>query len=453
MAERAAQRAKVVTPYMYGGELEEELWSVFVGCCAKGLMDQAAYAGPTLASINAAGTPPLTVPSVSDGQIELTRIPNTSPPELTRNFRYGLTDVTVTASIKKGIEYVNSTFLGSGGFPMFLRGPGGLGKTTGLVAIAQLFQEKGYMSVFIQLKGLATGAPSSYVVAWAKNCLQDCLFTFKDDKSNPWKHIGVSERHLPGVSCFDLLSFLSEGDVNDAECLFAINRLFSRLSVEKYFPVGIFLDQWNAMEKEYWTDGRHYYTKGSHPVGKVFANWEQNRAPAIFQSAGGSDGNGSIHLHTMKVWPMHKCRWLFDKIRATTDASPLTDKEMNSIAALCGSLPREMIRYWVEAKGDKNVYLEKAITDFRIRVKSLIHRDSEDSLKFAAYVYMHHANWANMPPAWTVAGVMHEVTPRRWDWVCEAAMTGFLKAFRQMEDPFTGVPGSYRPTIKRSNWL
>jgi hypothetical protein len=42
MAERAAQRARVVTPYIYGGKLEDELWSGFVAGCSKGLMDQAA---------------------------------------------------------------------------------------------------------------------------------------------------------------------------------------------------------------------------------------------------------------------------------------------------------------------------------------------------------------------------------------------------------------------------
>jgi hypothetical protein len=357
-------------------------------------------------------------------------------------------DVAVTPNIRNGIDHVNETFLGPGGFPMVLRGPGGVGKTTGLVAIAQLIQDKGYLSVFIQLKGLATGAPSSYVVAWAKNCLEDCRATFSDDESNPWKHILVAKRRLPNVSCFDLLVFLNEGDLDDAESLFGLGILFRSLSLESFLPVALFLDQWNAMEKDYWTDGKKTYTKGSHPVGSIFANWEQLRKPVIFQSlssscqadvTNGSDGNGTIYQHTVKVWPVHTCRWLLQNICSAGDATPSSESEMDAIAALCGSLPREMIRYCVDAKGDKDNYLQAAVNHFRMRVSGLMHRDCETSLRFSAYVYMHHADWNLMPSAWAVAGVLHEPTPRHWTWVCEAAKTGFFKAFMESSDSFSGV--------------
>eukprot|EP00550_Attheya_septentrionalis_P002049 CAMPEP_0198290588 /NCGR_PEP_ID=MMETSP1449-20131203/8391_1 /TAXON_ID=420275 /ORGANISM="Attheya septentrionalis, Strain CCMP2084" /LENGTH=665 /DNA_ID=CAMNT_0043989103 /DNA_START=10 /DNA_END=2010 /DNA_ORIENTATION=- len=451
MTEPATQRARVVEAYAYDGLAQDDLWEVLKDGCGKGtLMDRAAYKGPTLDSIKATETPPLAVPpDDSEAHIKLTRIPRTSPPELYRNFKFGIDDVAVTPNIRNGIDHVNETFLASGGFPVFLRGPGGVGKTTGLVAIAQLIQDKGCMSVFIQLKGLATGAPSSYVVAWAKNCLHDCRATFGDDESNPWKHIRVSRRYLPNVSCFDLLAFLSEGDLADAESLFGLGILFRSLSVESFLPVALFLDQWNAMEKDYWTDGKNTYTKGSHPVGSIFANWEQRRKPVIFQSlssscqadfAPGSDGNGTICQQTVKVWPVHTYRWLLQNIRGlASDAIPFSESEMDAIAALCGSLPREMIRYCVDAKGDKDNYLQAAVTHFRIRVSGLMHRDSEESLRFSAYVYMHHVDWNNMPSAWAVAGVLHEPTPRHWAWVCEAAKTGFFTAFMESSESYSGV--------------
>jgi hypothetical protein len=93
-----------------------------------------------------------------------------------------------------------------------------------------------------------------------------CLSVFKDDESNPWKHIKVSKARLLGVSCFDSLTFLSDGDCDDAECFFGLQQLFHGLAREKCCPVVICLDQWNAMERDYWTDGMKCSARESHPL-------------------------------------------------------------------------------------------------------------------------------------------------------------------------------------------
>ena len=115
----------------------------------------------------------------------------------------------------------------------------------------------------------------------------------------------------------------------------------------------------------------------------------------------------------------------------------------DAIAERCGFLPREMIRYMVDAEGDDEDYMEKAVAHFKFRGKKLMSRDTEASLKFSAYIYMHCADWKNMPSAWKISGVLHEATPRKWKWVCEAAKDGFFSAFRESSsDSFTGVLGA-----------
>ena len=231
----------------------------------------------------------------------------------------------MTPTIREGFNHVNGVILAGGGFHKIFRGPGGVGKTTSLVIVSRKAEDKGFLSVFIQLKGLAEETPTSYVPLWARNCLRDCLATFSDDSLNPWKHIAASQKYLPGVSCFDLLTFLADADTSAdaAQCFWGLHILFQRLYLENVFPVVIFLDQWNAMEKEYWTDGRKDYTKSSHPIGSIFAAWELMCVPVIFKSLSsscgadigrGSDGNGSRGQYTAKVWPAHKCRWLLQNI-------------------------------------------------------------------------------------------------------------------------------------------
>jgi hypothetical protein len=303
----------------------------------------------------------------------------------------------VTLYIKKAFDHANKILMGEPGYPLSLRGPGGVGKTTGLVAIDQSSQAKGYLCVFIQLKELTSVSPVSGISKWALNCLENCLSVFKDDESNPWKHIAVSEARLPNVSCFDLLKFLSKGD-DDDECLFGLQRLFLGLVQEQCCPVVFCLDQWNEMEKDYWTDGIECYTKTSHPLMRVFGSWEIASQTVIFKALSSScradiprasDGNGSIcGEYTVKVWLIQMIR---ESVRPTCDealctvadcseehvAAPLLDDENKAIARLCGCLPREMIRYLVDSDGTNESYLRHAVKQFKIHVAGLISKDSE----------------------------------------------------------------------------
>jgi hypothetical protein len=296
-----------------------------------------------------------------------------------------------------------------------------------------------------------------------QNCLQDCLSVFKDAESNPWMHIAVSKARLSGVSCFDLLTFLSDGD-DDAEYLFGLQQALLWLAHEKYCPVAICLDQWNAMERDYLTDR-------THPLMQVFDYWEGACRAVIFKALSSScradiprasGGNGTICEHTVKVWPEHKCLWLIQMIRETFRlmcdearctvadcseehvAAPLLDDETKAIARLCGCLPCEIIRYLVDSDATNESYLLHAVKHFKIRVAGLMSKDSEDSLKFSAFVCMHHAGWNAMPSAWSIVGVMHEASSGQWEWVCEAAKSGFFTAFRDSSDYFSGAFSALR---------
>ena len=470
MTEPPTNKAKVIEAYSFGGKSNQDMWVALANGCGKTLKSIKDFKGPTIDSIEGKETARLLVPSLEDGIIKLDRVPRTSPPELVKNFRAGLRSVAMNQYLKNALDHTNDIFLGEPGLPLFLRGPGGVGKTTGLVAIAQQIQAKGYLCAFIQLKDFTKCSPQSCVSGWADNCLQDCRKDFKDDEYNPWKHIAVSTSRLPGVSCFDLLEFLSTA-LEDEEYLFGLQQLFKGLVSEKKLPIAICLDQWNALERDYWTDGMRYYTRESHPLVRIFGSWEHVSRIVVFKALSSScradiprasDGNGGICEYTVKVWPEHKCLWLLQMIRESRQiaceeadcrvadcsqkhvANPLTINEKTEIARLCGFLPREMIRYLVYSDGTKASYLRDAISHFKIRVGGLMAKDSEDALKFSALVYMHHADWNAMPSAWSVAGVMHEVSKGQWEWVCEAAKSGFFDAFRDSSDHFSGALAALR---------
>ena len=393
---------KSVHEFTYEGISERELKAVLLKTIKEGTLLKDEYAGAKLYK-------KFRKPKVNDF-IVFDRVFSTFPTEFQTNFHAGNKSILVTHDMRDMFNRVERRFS-----PPYtrtaaeiIRGPGGVGKTTSMLALVHQCYNAGYLVSFLQCKELTSGDVAANLKQWAKDTLFD-FASHESDKQNPWKHAPVDELD-ENVSCFDVLKLIAKSNLDSPYVLFAGTVLFRALTLVSEVNTLIIMDQWNTMEEKYWKIEKKYFYKETHPIGKIFTPWDMSRFGIIFMAlssscksdiASGSDGN-SVSRRDINKWERDSTKRLIKSI-----SDDVKESDCNEIADLCRDLPREVLRYFVQARGHRTEYRICAKEAYKNRVKQLISLDDKKSLEFAAWLYMYNdiETQPEMPEAWSVSGV------------------------------------------------